>query len=110
MTNEEKNFINKIRADKSKNIPVFDNNLLSNIHEKVLNRLKGIQPNQKNTGAMGSSSVNKKAENVIQADIKLRKAVKELIDSLSELNDKEVAKNLLGEHIIMLNDIFKMFE
>ena len=39
-----------------------------------------------------------------------RKAVKELAISLGELNDKEIAQKLLGEHIIMLDSIFKNFE
>lgn len=110
MTNEEKNLINKIKADKSQNLPLFDNKLLSNIHEKVMNRIQRIQPNQTGGNQGANPGVNAKAELVMQSDMKLRKAVKELVDALTDLNDKEIAQNLLGEHIIMLNSIFKIFE
>jgi len=109
MNSEERNLFNKINRDKGKNIPLFGDHILNGVHEKITNRLQRIDPNQ-NQKAKNVPKIEGKADKVIHADIQLRGAVKDLVDSLTELGDKGVAQKLIGEHIIMLNNIFKMFE
>lgn len=106
MSNESE-FINKINQKKGKNPPLFDKSKLSSIHEKVINRVKRTNDNPNNESNI---KINGKAQAVINADLKFRDSVKELIMSLADLNDPEIAVNLLGEHIIMLNSIFTDFE
>ena len=105
--NQEKDFINKIKQEKSSNIPLFDKDYLSSVHDKVINKIKRVNPKQQ---PQEESRMTNKADSVIKADMNFREAVKELAISLDELNDKEIAQKLLGEHIMMLNDIFKNFE
>jgi hypothetical protein len=57
-----------------------------------------------------NSSPSNKADAVIQADKGVRESVQNLVVSLFELGDKEIALKLIGEHIIMLNEAFKEFE
>lgn len=106
MTNDERNFINKIRMDKSKNIPLFDPNLLNKIHSKITDKIQRIATPE----TRQVPKIDNKAQNVIQADIRVRESVKDLLDALSDLQDKDIAKRLIAEHIMILNDIFKMFE
>ncbi|MCK4796237.1 MAG: hypothetical protein KAT05_02585 [Spirochaetes bacterium] len=106
---QESDLINKINKDKNSNIPLFDKDYLSSVHEKVINKVKRTVPQQQQQEQQQNVTSNK-AEEVIQADMNFRKAVKELAISLGELNDKEIAQKLLGEHIIMLDSIFKNFE
>ena len=107
MTGEERNYFNRINKKREENIPLFGKDVTQNIHEKVVNRIlrkdQNQQFQQRNQGSM-------KAEAVIQADIVLRKAVKDLTDALTDLKDKDIAQKLIAEHIFMLNNIFKMFE
>ena len=102
---KEKEIINKILSEKSANIPLFDKDYLSEVHEKVMNRVT-----RANDEKPQQSKAPNKAEIVIQADKNFRSAVRELVISLSELGDKQIAQKLLGEHIIMLDSIFKDFE
>lgn len=105
MTNEERDFLNKIGYDKSKNIPLFNRNALNEIHTRITNRLQRIVPEE----LKQTPKIQSKASKVIKADVKVREAIKELLESLIELNDKEIAKKLISEHIWILNEIFKSF-
>ena len=98
---EMNDFFKRVNQDKSKNTPIFGNEL-SNVHEKVINRVKRVNE-QKNSG-------NNVVGGVIQADKNFRESCKNLITELYKLNDKEVAISLLAEHIMMLDSVFKDFE
>ena len=98
---EMNDFFKRVNQDKSKNTPIFGNEL-SNVHEKVINRIKGIKE-QKSSG-------NALVDNVINADKNFREACKNLITELYKLNDKEIAVNLIAEHIMMLDSVFKDLE
>ncbi len=103
---DQNDFINKINQDKSQNNQMFGKDFLNNVHEKVMNRLKGG-----NTNSQAQNNPNaQNAEAVINADKQMREAVKNFAYALMNLNDKEVAKSLISEHIFILNDLFKSFE
>lgn len=106
MTNDEINFINKINKNNDSDLSLFPKGIVEGVHKKIINKLKGIDENKTQKNAKEHS----KADIVIQQDIILREAVKNLAISLEELNDKEIAKKLIGEHIIILSEIFKTFE
>lgn len=99
-------FFNRVNRDKSKNVPLFDRNEVSNIHEKIIDRIKGGKGGQE----AKSSINNPMANEVIQKDIAFREALTNLTNALVKLNDKEIAMKLIGEHIFMLDSIFKDFE
>ena len=99
---EMNDFFKRVNQDKSKNIPLFDRNEVTNIHEKVVNRIKRVK-DQKGSG-------NNLVDGVIQADKAFREALKDLITMLYKLDDKEVATTLIAEHIMMLDSVFKDFE
>ncbi len=102
---EMNDFFKRVNQDKSKNVPIFDRNEVSNIHEKIIDRIKGGK------GQEAKSSVNNPMANeVIQKDIAFREALANLTNALMKLNDKEIAMKLIGEHIFMLDSIFKDFE
>ena len=69
---EMNDFFKRVNQDKSKNTSIFGNEL-SNVHEKVVNRIKGIKE-QKSSG-------NALVDSVIQADKNLREACKNLISA-----------------------------
>jgi hypothetical protein len=102
----EKEFFDKVNVDKSKNIPLFNKDHLGGIHEKVINKLKGVN----NSKTQPDLKISNPAQAVMKADMSLRNAVMELAESLEKLNDKEVGKQLIAEHIFILNEIFKKFE
>ncbi|HPO48767.1 MAG TPA: hypothetical protein PLO89_00435 [Spirochaetota bacterium] len=106
--NYEKDFLNKIKQDKSGNASFFDSNLLNNVHKKVLG--KTFRINENNQKQQKNDSVNNKAQTVINSDKFVRKYVQDLYVALKQLGDKEIAKQLIFEHIMMLNEIFKEFE
>ncbi|OHD13036.1 MAG: hypothetical protein A2086_07520 [Spirochaetes bacterium GWD1_27_9] len=116
-TNDEKDLLNKIKHNKSSNINFFDKDLLESLHQGVVNKTFRINPdankNKPNVSQKPKVSNNQnqnKSQSVIEADKMFRESVKRLYLSLLELGDKEAARRLIGEHILMLNDIFKEFE
>lgn len=104
--NYEKDFLNKIKQDKSSNFSFVDKNLLNNVHKKVLNKTFRVNDNNQNK----SNGLNNKAQMVLNSDKLVRKAVQDLYVSLKQLGDKELAQKLICDHIIMLNEILKEFE
>jgi len=103
----EKDFINKINQPRNNNSGNFSGGQLSDIHEKIMNRLKG---NNQNVNQNQQSPINNKAELVMQSDMMLRESVKNLTNALMDLGDIEIAKVLIAEHIMILNEVFKIFE
>ena len=106
--NFEKDFINKIKHDKSKNVSFFDSNLLNNVHKKVVD--KTFRVNENTQTPKKSAGVDNRAQTVINSDKLVRKAGQDLYVSMKQLGDKDVAKKLIFDHIMMLNEIFKEFE
>ena len=117
---DEQDFLNQINTDKSKNVPIFSEDLLNNVYKNITNRLTRVN---ENVNANPSQTTKKQApvssqsqssgspvENVIAADTALKKDVERLYTALSALGDKEIAKKLVGQHILMLNEVFKEFE
>ena len=99
--------INKIYEKKGENISLLGENFLSNIHNKIMKKIQRIEdqmPNQE------SPKFNSLANAVIEADMSLRKNITELAESLLQLNDKEIAKKLLNEHISILREVLKEFK
>ena len=102
---EMNDFFKRVNQDKSKNVPMFDRSEVSNIHEKIIDRIKGGK------GQDAKSTVNNSlVDEVIQKDKAYREALTNLTMALVKLNDKEVAMKLIGEHIFMLDSIFKDFD
>lgn len=101
----ENDIINMINRDKGQNLNLFGKQL-SDVHNKVINQLMGKKNNQQQNPA-NSQNV---AEMVSKADYMLRDAVNTLAMILIELKDKELAQRLLGEHILMLSEIYKSFD
>ncbi|HBI37626.1 MAG: hypothetical protein A2015_01675 [Spirochaetes bacterium GWF1_31_7] len=54
--------------------------------------------------------MDQKVEQIIANDKKVREAVQNLVVSLTELGDSDIAMKLIGQHIIFLNDMFKEFD
>jgi Tfp pilus assembly protein FimV len=104
----EQDIINKIRANKVPNIPLFGKNFLNNIHNKVLNKVQGRSEYQEPESS--EPRFANKADAVIHADMNFRKDVTDLAESLIDLGDREIAKKLLTEHINMLKEILKQFK
>lgn len=104
---DKQDFLNKINQDKSNNFPFADRRLLDNVYNKVVNKMFRINENPPSTGGQ---PVQNKAQRVINADKAARAAMQELILSLSDLKDREIALKIISDHIFFLNDIFKDFE
>lgn len=108
--NEQQDLINKINHNKKSNIPIFDGNTLNSVHNKVLGRVTGADRYDKNKEIPGKVKMDAKVEEIIAADKGVRQAIQDLVISLSELGDKDIAMKLIGQHILFLNDMFKEFE
>lgn len=106
----EQDIINKINQKKSPNIPFIKKDFLDSIHEKITNNMLRIDPNKKEKGNNTKNTTSTKAQQVIEADTAFRNALSNLVIALTELGDKELSQQLLGEHILMLNEMFKTFE
>lgn len=85
----------------------IDKGFIKNIHDKVINKVKGGSNNPSNQNGNEPSS---HAEEIVRADISLRNSVKDLMIALEKLNDKKIAQEIIAEHILMLNELFKHFE
>lgn len=127
---DKQDFLNKINEDRSNHHSFIRKDSLSQIHERIINKTMRMDPNagagngkrssnssssSRNRGQSkasngGKMSMKEKAEAVMQNDMQVKEAMQNLILSLSELGDKEIATQILGQHIIFLNDIFKEFE
>ncbi len=103
----ENDIINMINRDKSQNTPLFGQETLNNIHNKIMDRLKG---GGRNNAEQKVSSKQEIMEMVAKADYKLRDSVNTLANILIEINDRELALSILGEHILMMSELFKSFE
>lgn len=113
-------FLGKINRDNSNNTPLLGGDPLSGIHKKILNQVKGVKTEDEKAKLEALTRMlnreqeepqpKTKAEMVIQADLKFRDALKELAINLDELGDNAIAQKLIGEHIIMLSNIYKHFE
>ncbi len=110
--NYEKEFLNNIKRDKSQNISFFGSSLLNDVHKKVLNKTFRINDDatKKSSNKPSTNPTNNKAQMVVNSDVAVRKAVQDLYISLKGLGDKDIAKKLIFDHIMMLNEIFKEFE
>lgn len=104
---DEKDLINKINRDRSKDIPIIGKSKLSSIHDRVINKTMRIDEIDKKSREL---SMQKKVDSVIDADQGVRKSIRELVDSLDDLNDNEIAMKLIGEHIMILSEIFKGYD
>ena len=101
-------FLNKINEDRSNNFSFVNDKMLKNVYDKVVKKTFRInEGGQKQTPA---STVEGKAQRVINADQNVKAAIQELVLSLAELGDKDIALQLLSGHIFFLNDIFKDFD
>jgi hypothetical protein len=116
MDDMEKEFLNNINRNRQGGFSFFDKDKLNALYNGVVNKTFRVnenaaqnKPKPKIPGNGGKMSDNK-ANTVIQADKQVRAAVQNLVISLSELGDKEIAQRLIGEHILMLNEFFKEFE
>ena len=128
-SNEEQDLINQINRKKGGGFKFFDDSTLKFIHDKIVgktfrvNEKTGKNPNTKPVNKPNqSSNVNQKphnnpppkssdpVQNIISHDKQVREAVQNLYLSLKTLGDKDIAKKLIYEHIMMLNEIFKDFE
>jgi hypothetical protein len=103
--NDRQNFLNKING-KNDNPPLFDRSAVSDIHNKIVNKIT----RRDGSGQQSKNEVDAKAELVMEKDIMLRNSVKELVDAIVDLGDREIALKLIAEHIYMLNEVFKNFE
>ena len=107
----QNDLIRKITMDKNQKQSgsLFGKDYLSNIHEKIMGRIRG---NNMDNRSYQNSQVNSNslADDVISADKMLRQSVTDLANALFNLGDKSVAQRLIGEHIMILNEIFKSFE
>ncbi len=102
MIENEQDLIAAINQDQPNGAMFGGGDPLGKVHKQMTDRLMGhYAPNK---------SQDQKIAAVVLADKKMRNAVKDLTSALFKLNDKEAAQKLLGEHIIMLNQIFKEFE
>ncbi|HNZ26912.1 MAG TPA: hypothetical protein PK385_03525 [Spirochaetota bacterium] len=119
MENDELDLIYKIKRKKEQSNLFRGNIRLSDIHNKVIDNLRShstIQSDNNKNSTDRYSSDNKgnlmeiKAQRVIAADKIFREALQELAVSLMDLGDKDIGVKLIGEHIMMLNDVFKEFE
>ena len=101
----EKEFFDRVNVDKNKNIPLFDKDHLSEIHEKIVNKIQRVNSDK----SKADIKISNPAQAVIKADMNLRNSVMELADALQNLNDSDIGKQLIAEHIFILNEIFKKF-
>jgi hypothetical protein len=101
----ENDIIKMINRDKGHNSNLFGKQL-SDVHSKVIDQLMGKKSNQQQNSANSQNIV----EMISKADYMLRDAVNTLAMILIELKDKELAQQLLGEHILMLSEIYKSFD
>jgi len=119
MDNDELDLIYRIK--RKKEYPgLFSGNVpLSDIHNKIVDNLRShstipSDKNKKTTTSYPSNNkgnpMDTKANRVMSADKKFREALQELAISLMDLGDKDIGMKLIGEHIMMLNDVFKEFE
>ncbi|HBD92963.1 MAG TPA: hypothetical protein DC057_02190 [Spirochaetia bacterium] len=106
---DTQNILNRINRKKSAETPMFDANLLSGVHKKVLNKLVGTDRDNVSP-KKGERFMDQKVEQIIANDKKVREAVQNLVVSLTELGDSDIAMKLIGQHIIFLNDMFKEFD
>ena len=76
--------------------------LLKNIHRRMMNELasRGKSPQG------GAGKIN----DVIAMDQNLRKAIAEIFLALSEIDDKNLAVNLLAEHVAILVEMINQFK
>lgn len=119
MDNDELDLIYRIKRKKDQPSLFSGSVPLSDIHNKIIDTLRshGTIPNEndrKSTNRYSSDNkgnpMENKAQRVMAADKKFREALQELAVSLMDLGDKDIGMKLIGEHIMMLNDVFKEFE
>ena len=101
---EQKDFFDKVDRDKNKNKPLFNRDQISNIHEKIISKIRG-EKKQNN-----ELNISDPVQKLITADMNLRNAVKDFAMNLENFKDKNIAQQLIAEHIFILNEIFKKFE
>jgi hypothetical protein len=101
----EQDIVNKINEKKGINLPFIKKDFVQGIHDKVINQVKGTTEQQSQQAGISNA-----AEKVVYADTQFRAAVQELVVALLELGDNDLGRQLIGEHIMMLNSIFQEFE
>ncbi|HOV14940.1 MAG TPA: hypothetical protein PK771_11690, partial [Spirochaetota bacterium] len=77
-TNYEKDFLNKIKQDRSNNVSFIDSNLLNNVHKKVVNKTFRINENPQTQKRTENINTNNRAQMVINSDKLVRKSVQDL--------------------------------
>jgi hypothetical protein len=111
MDSDEQDLINSINRKKSQGFSFFNNKeLLNSVYGKVVNKEFRINDNKRNNMSNNQQNMSNKADLVKRNDRQVRESVQNLIMSLVELGDKDIAMKLLGEHIIMMSQAFKEFE
>jgi len=110
MINNENDLINRINQKNQGGFGFFDKAGLSSLYEGLKDKTFGKKNNDSTNSNKPNIQISNKANAVIESDKILRQAVQNLAISLSELGDRDIAKNLIAEHIIMLNELFKEFE
>jgi hypothetical protein len=113
MNSDEQDIYNRINRDKSADFSFIGKELLNSVYNKVVNKAFRINENNEKRINMSSNKMpnySNKADIVMQNDRQLRDSVQNLIISLVELGDKEIAIKLLGEHILMMSQAFKEFD
>ncbi|MCG8570573.1 MAG: hypothetical protein MJB14_10575 [Spirochaetes bacterium] len=104
---DKQNFLNKINEDRSGNINFGYDKVLKHVYQKVMNKTFRVNSEQQKA----KQSVPKNpAERVMASDKQVRAAIQNLVVSLLELGDTEIALKLISNHIFFLNDIFTDFE
>jgi hypothetical protein len=113
MNSDEQDLINSINRKKSQGFSFFNNKeLLNSVYGKVVNKEFRINENKRKDNMSNNNQQNMsgKADLVMRNDRQVRESVQNLIMSLVDLGDKDIALKLLGEHIIMMSQAFKEFE
>ncbi len=108
--NDKQDFLNRINADRSQNFSFGTDKILKNVYDNVVGKTFRMNDKEGKGGGGQPKAPENKAQVVINADQDVKKAVQNLVLSLIELGDKEIALKLISEHIFFLNDIFKDFD
>ena len=111
MDSDEQDLRNRINRKKDPSLSFFNNkSLLNSVYNKVVNKEFRIDENKGNNMSNSQQNYSNQADIVMNNDRRVRESVQNLIISLVDLGDKEIAMKLLGEHILMMSQAFKEFE